>query len=63
MFIRTQTGELIAMACIAAFFEDEHADKSRRVIAVLHTGRHVPIARDYSIAALAKALDPVRAAR
>ena len=64
MFLRTKTTELISLVDIARLYEIEHAAGRRTVIAVLRgSGVQVELARDYSIAALARSLDPLRASR
>jgi hypothetical protein len=57
-FLRTQSETLIAIVDVAQIFELDHT-----IIAVLRDGTRVRLARDYSMAALARALDPVRASR
>jgi hypothetical protein len=61
MFVRTFTGDLIALADISRLYQHPHEDGGHTVIAVLRAdGSLIKLARDYSIERLAKALDPVR---
>jgi hypothetical protein len=56
--------DLVALIDIARFYEIEHAAGcGHSTMAVLRSGDSVELARDYSIAGLAKVLDPVRASR
>jgi hypothetical protein len=64
VFVRTKSNELISLVDIARLYEIEHPAGGRTVVAVLRgSGVQVELARDYSIAALARALDPIRAGR
>ena len=58
-FLRTYSETLIAIVDVAQIFELEE-NGARTIVAVLRDGTRVRLARDYSMAALAKALDPVR---
>jgi hypothetical protein len=58
-FLRTHSETLIAIVDVAQIFEREE-NGARTIIAVLRDGTRARLARDYSMAALAKALDPVR---
>ena len=64
MFLRTKSNELISLVDVARIYSVEHETGGQTIVAVLRgSGVQVELARDYSMAALARSLDPVRAAR
>jgi hypothetical protein len=64
MLLRTKSNELISLVDVARIYSVEHETGGQTIVAVLRgSGMQVELARDYSIAGLARALDPVRASR
>jgi hypothetical protein len=62
-FLKTANEELIALSTVAGFFEQERADGTKRVFAVLHpsySSRPMELERIYSLESLWLALDPAR---
>jgi hypothetical protein len=62
-FLRAASGVLIALWDIKRIFTVECADQSTRCVATLRNDELVELSRDYTIEALRRALDPVRASR
>jgi hypothetical protein len=63
-FVRTRDGDLIALWDIKKIYSLEHDGGGCTVMAVMRAdGELIELARDYTIAALARVLDPVRASR
>ena len=62
-FVRTVEGDLIALWDIKKIYVLEHEGGGHSTMAQLRDGATIELARDYSIASLARALDPVRANR
>jgi hypothetical protein len=61
-FVRTHSGELVSLAYVAKIFSVERPDGAC-IVAVLRDYTQIILARDYSLASLAAALDPTRARR
>jgi hypothetical protein len=62
-FVRTANGDLVALWDIKKIYVLEHEGGGHSTMALMRDGETLELARDYTIAALARALDPVRASR
>jgi hypothetical protein len=63
-FLRTIDGDLVALWDVKKIYSLDHEGGGYSTMAQLRDGETiVELARDYSIATLARALDPVRASR
>ena len=63
-FLRTKSNELISLVDVARIYSVEHETGGQTIVAVLRGGSvQVELARDYSMAGLAKVLDPTRGSR
>jgi hypothetical protein len=63
MFLRAASGVLLALSGVKRIFQIEGTDQSTRCMAVMWNDELVELSRDYTIEALRRALDPVRAGR
>ena len=59
-FVRTAAGDLISLVDVKRIYAIEHQGGGWSTFAVMRDDELVELARDYSMAALAKVLDPVR---
>ena len=63
MFLRASSGVLLALWDVKRIFTAEYPDGATRCVATLRNDELVELSRDYTIEALRRALDPVRASR
>jgi hypothetical protein len=62
-FLRDSKGSLVAIWDIRKIHDFEREDGSHSTLALMRDGEIIELARDYSLPALAKVLDPTRASR